>query len=198
MLVFDHFLTQVQQLLSRKVCCYFNFFSLVRPHALLQTHIHLCLFDALSLSLFFHSFFVFLCEIFSLNHFGLFLDHVWYVRSILFQKGFFEKYRFITEYQSYCSFLSCFECWILNNDGISFLNLSSKKSLVSMNGPATGCDAAAPRFGLIIYDLILNDDIFLAFLLLSIIFSGLFRNISRFGGSFFKFKLSELHMCLVL
>lgn len=67
-----------------------------------------------------------------------------------------------------------------------------------MNGPATGSDAAATRFGLVIYDLILSDDIFLTFLLFIIIFSGLFRNVGGFRGSFFKFKLSELHMCLVL
>ncbi len=86
----------------------------------------------------------------------------------------------------------------MNNDGISFLNLSSEKSLVSMNGPAAGSDAAATRLGLIIYDLILNNDIILCFLFLIFVLSGLFRNISWFGDSFFKFKLSELHMSSVL
>lgn len=194
MLVFDHFLTDVQQLLSRKICCNLYLFSLVRPHALLQSHIHLCFFDSLRLSLLFHSFFIFFCEVFSLNHFGLFLDHVGYIRGVFLQKGFFQQYRFVTEYQSNCSFLSCFEGWILNNNRISFLNFSSEKSLISMNGPAAGSDTSNTKFRLIIYNLILNDDIILRFLILIFILSGLFRNVSWFADSFFKFKLSELHI----
>jgi len=192
MLVFNHFLSDVQQLLSGQVGTDLYLFVLVGPHALLESHVDFSLLDALGLGLRLHPLLVVLGEVLALDHLGLLLDEVGHEGRVLLQEGLLEKDGLVTQHQRHCALFGGLEEGVLDDDGVSLFELCPEEGLVAMDGAAAAGDGASAGFGLIVNYLVLHDHVLFCLLALLLRLPGLLGDVDGLGHPLLELQLSEL------